>query len=230
MKKDWLIFLTIVVVIIMALISFYFYQKNHKIATIQNTPASSQITASQISTPATTTNIIIEPTLSQTQTNALAKPVVDFKARITKKPFGIYITPETSPVQPEKFSGYHNAVDVEYGDVSDDVEIHAAYDGTVIYSGYVSGYGGFVAIQHDFNGEKIISIYGHLDPDSQVDNGAKVIKGDKIGILGEAYSNQTDGERKHLHFAIIKGEKLDFRGYVQSESELSLWQNPLDYF
>ena len=36
--------------------------------------------------------------------------------RITKKPFGIFITTQNSPVQPERFSGYHTGVDVEYKD------------------------------------------------------------------------------------------------------------------
>jgi hypothetical protein len=36
------------------------------------------------------------------------------KAGLQKKPFGIYITPENSPVQPENFTGYHTGIDVEY--------------------------------------------------------------------------------------------------------------------
>jgi len=47
----------------------------------------------------------------------LVLPVNQFFARITKKPFGVYITPETSPVQPEKFTGYHTGVDVEFVDL-----------------------------------------------------------------------------------------------------------------
>ena len=41
------------------------------------------------------------------------QPTYEFKNRITKKPYGIFITPQTSPVQPDKFTGFHNAVDIE---------------------------------------------------------------------------------------------------------------------
>jgi hypothetical protein len=44
-------------------------------------------------------------------------PVPGFPEEITKKPFGIFINPETSPVQPERFRGYHTGVDVEVVDV-----------------------------------------------------------------------------------------------------------------
>jgi len=45
--------------------------------------------------------------------------------------------------------------------------------------------------------------------------------------LGKGYSDETDGERKHLHFAIHKGTKIDVRGYVQTKGELQDWLNPL---
>lgn len=222
MKKHLKI-ITIIIILIAVIVSFYFFQKNRKIVTVQNLLTSSRTTTNTTAESTSTTT-------TTTPTSQLAKPVADFKTRITKKPFGIYITPKTSPVQPEKFSGYHNAVDVEHGDINSDVDVFAVYDGQIIYSGFINGYGGFVAISHDFEDEKIISIYGHLNPDNLTANNYEVKKGDKIGILGNAYSRQTDGERKHLHFAILKGENLDFRGYVPKESELSLWLNPLDFY
>lgn len=62
-------------------------------------------------------------------------PINDFFQRITKKPFGIFITPKNSPVQPEKFMGYHTGVDIEYGDITGDVPVYAIANGQVIYSG-----------------------------------------------------------------------------------------------
>ena len=155
-----------------------------------------------------------------------AFPVDNFFPRLTKKPFGIYITPKNSPVQPEKFTGYHTGDDIEYGDVTGEVKVFAIADGQVIYSGWVSGYGGFLAIQNTY----FISVYGHLNPTSLVKKDTIVKKGQVVGILGNAYSQQTDGERKHLHFGIIKGNKLDFRGYVQNPTELSLWIDPASLF
>jgi murein DD-endopeptidase MepM/ murein hydrolase activator NlpD len=169
--------------------------------------------------------ILITPTITQSLNN-LAYPIAEFKKRLTKKFFGTYVTPQNSPIYPEKFTGFHTGVDVEYGDITTDVPVYSIADGEVIYSGYVSGYGGFIAIQYP----QYIGIYGHLKPSSLIVNKSIVKKGDKIAVLGQAYSTETDGERRHLHFAILKGTKLDFRGYVQNQSELSLWIDPLTLY
>jgi hypothetical protein len=57
-----------------------------------------------------------------------------------------------------------------------------------------------------------------------------VRQGELVGNLGKGYSSQTDGERKHLHLAFLKGDQLDFRGYVQKETDLSRWSDPLSIF
>ncbi|MCX6726340.1 MAG: M23 family metallopeptidase [Candidatus Shapirobacteria bacterium] len=157
-------------------------------------------------------------------------PIADFKNRITKKFFGTFVTPQNSPVSPEKFRGFHTGVDVEYGDITAEEQVKNIANGQIIYSGLVSGYGGFVAEQITINSQPFIAIYGHLRPSSLIKNNSKVNAGDQIGVLGTAYSVETDGERRHLHFALLKGTKLDFRGYVQSQSELSLWSDPLTLF
>ena len=161
---------------------------------------------------------------------SLVEPVAEFKARITKKPFGIYITPETSPVQPEKFTGYHNAVDVEYEDVAGDVPVRAISEGEVVVSRTASGYGGVMVVRHTINGEKKLVLYGHLDPKSTKPVGATVTRGEQIAILGGHKSAETDGERKHLHFAILAKSTVDLRGYVQNKSELSGWHDPLTFY
>lgn len=163
--------------------------------------------------------------------NNAVKPIAEFDERITKKPFGIYITPKDSPVQPEKFTGYHTGVDVEYGDMPDtDIPVYAIADGQVVRSGWVSGYGGMVAIRHNINDKNYIVIYGHLNPDTLPKNGATVTAGEQIGILGKGYSHQTDGERKHLHFAIYTGTDINVAGYVSSQKELSKWLDPIKFF
>jgi murein DD-endopeptidase MepM/ murein hydrolase activator NlpD len=198
---------SILIIVVLVLIGFFLFRKP---------PSTPPITV----LPSPTS----EP--SPTPSSQYTFPIADFFPRITKKPFGIYITPQNSPVQPEKFTGYHTGTDIEYGDVTGNVPVYAIADGQVIYSGWVKGYGGFLAIQHpDF-----IATYGHLNPTSLVKSGTKVTKGQNIAILGNAYSTQTDGERKHLHFGILKGSKLDFRGYIQIQSELSLWLDPVSLF
>jgi murein DD-endopeptidase MepM/ murein hydrolase activator NlpD len=155
-------------------------------------------------------------------------PVAEFEERITRKPFGIYITPETSPVQPERFSGYHTGVDVEYEDVKDEVPVLAVCDGEVVSADWVSGYGGTVILKCDFNDQALFLVYGHLDPASFISQD-EVKKGDQIAILGKGQTRATDFERKHLHFAVKKGE-LDLRGYVSKEEALNQWLNPIAFF
>lgn len=164
------------------------------------------------------------------QTTSLIEPIAEFKSRITKKPFGIFITPQNSPVQPEKFSGYHTGVDVEYADVSADVPVKAIADGVVERSSTISGYGGVVVMRHTIDGQDRLALYGHLEPQSMVKNNTRVQAGETIGRLGDDKSSETDGERKHLHFAILQGTTVDLRGYVTNQSELTKWLDPLSLF
>lgn len=158
-------------------------------------------------------------------------PVKNFREGITKKPFGIFITPQSSPVSPERFRGYHTGVDVEQ-DQSNDVTIpiYAITDGKIIYSGWVAGYGGVAGIVFSRDGKNYFAIYGHLNVDTILKSGAKVAKGEIIGYLGKGYSRETDFERRHLHFGIIAGEKFDLRGYVKNKEELTGWVDPVKFF
>ncbi len=164
----------------------------------------------------------------------LEEPVAGFKERITKKPFGIYITPETSPVQPDKFTGYHVGVDAEFTDTQEDVPVVAVADGIILVRAYAPGYGGVVVVRHILNGVPVLALYGHLDPASFLPSAiSQVTAGSQIGILGDDHSEETDGTRKHLHFSLQldrDDEKIDFRGYVKTEEELSNWLNPLDLY
>lgn len=170
------------------------------------------------------------PSVSPSPTNALIEPIADFKARITKKTFGLYVSPQNSPVSPEKFTGYHTGVDVEYEDVTVDVPVSAVSDGTVVLARTASGYGGVVVINFQLEGTDHTAVYGHLRPSSLPEVGQVVHKGEQLGLLGTGYSTETDGERKHLHFAILADNRIDLRGYVQSQSELSGWLDPLSFY
>jgi murein DD-endopeptidase MepM/ murein hydrolase activator NlpD len=155
-------------------------------------------------------------------------PIAEFEKRITKKPFGIYITPQNSPVQPERFTGYHTGVDVEYEDVTTEVPVFAVNDGELVLAKWVSGYGGTIVLKSHIEDQEVYVLYGHLDLQSLTEN-VQVEKGEPIAVLGKGQSQEKDFERKHLHFAIIKN-KLDLRGYVKEEKELSGWYNPLDFY
>ena len=84
-----------------------------------------------------------------------------------------------------------------------------------------------IAIQHIINNQKVIGIYGHVNPSSLPKVSVKVIAGQQIGILGKGGSNETDGERKHLHFGLVKGTTVNLLGYVKNTSQLSAWIDPL---
>lgn len=67
-------------------------------------------------------------------------------------------------------------------------------------------------------------IYGHLKLASIKSSlGQELAQGQQIGILGKGYGQETDGERKHLHLSIHKGETVDIKGYVQNPEELNNW-------
>jgi len=153
--------------------------------------------------------------------------------RVTKKPFGIFITPEGSPVSPERFRGYHTGADFEVFDGEDEksIELPALCDGTVIYANRVSGYGGVLIQTCDINGETVTVLYGHISVASvELEKGDRVEKGDTIGVLGKGFSGETDGERPHLHLSIHKGTDIELKGYVQSEEELNAWMDPMTLF
>jgi len=121
-------------------------------------------------------------------------------------------------------------VDVEYGDATGTVPVMAIADGQVVFSGWVSGYGGIVIIKHLINNQNYLVLYGHLNLDSLPAKDSAVKAGQQIGVLGQSGTAQTDGERKHLHFIVYTGTDLNFKGYVQNKEELKKWIDPLVLF
>jgi len=149
--------------------------------------------------------------------------------RITKKPFGIYITPKTSPIQPERFSGFHTGADFEiFADETEaDVAIRALCSGFVKAARWVSGYGGVVVQECTLAGQQVTVLYGHLNIASvQRKIGGSFQEGELMGSLGKGYSSETDGERKHLHLSIHKGTAIAYQGYVSSKDQLDDWLDP----
>ena len=99
---------------------------------------------------------------------------------------------------------YHSGMDigVDYG-----TPIHAADSGTVIYSGWISGYGNAVIIDH---GGGMQTLYGH-NQSLNVSEGQSVSKGDVIAFAGST-GNSTG---PHCHFEVeINGQAVDPMGYL----------------
>lgn len=213
MKKIGWIILIIILIILVGGLDWYICRRNRNQS------------LNQISTdiPATQSSI----TNNQSLNTNFNLPVTNFKTGQTKKVFGQYITPQNSPVQPEKFTGYHTGVDIEQAQDNTDVPVYAISDGTVRFVGFISGYGGVIVIQFSYQNQTYTALYGHVRLSSAViKSGDLVTNNQQLAILGLPNSTETDGERKHLHFAIHKSTTIEYSGYVQNQSELSNWIDP----
>ena len=160
----------------------------------------------------------------------LSLPFSDALSRITKKPFGIYITPKNSPVTPEKFTGWHPGADFEIfpGEENKNISVFAICEGKLLVKEFGRGYGGMLVELCSIDGEPVTVVYGHLKLESVAFKiGYNIVAGAVIGILGKGFTSETDYERKHLHLGIHKGSAVDTRGYVASESELINWIDPI---
>lgn len=132
---------------------------------------------------------------------------------------------------PNRFYGYHAGSDLEISpeELKKDVPIYAVSSGTIVFVGPVSGYGGLILEKID--NEDLTALYGHLKlTGSRLKTGDHVDLGQVISYLGNAFSSETGGERKHLHFAIYKGHDLYFRGYEDNKKALNeKWLDPLTF-
>ncbi len=106
---------------------------------------------------------------------------------------------------------FHAGIDIDgYG--CDGAAIVAAGSGTVIFSGYSSGYGNYVMIDH---GGGYVTLYAHMSGNA-VSEGQWVSAGQCVGYMG-ATGNASG---THLHFEIrINGSTVDpagwFPGYMK---------------
>ncbi len=171
-----------------------------------------------------TSHIAIET--PEDKNGLIPEPINNAQARVTKKPFGIKISPENSPVTPERFYGYHTGVDFEIfsGEEESDISIYTICTGPLTFKRHANGYGGVAVQQCTLDNSDVIVIYGHLKLSSiYAELNQTLNQGQQIGILGQGYSKETDGERKHLHLGIRKGKIINLLGYVRDPGRLDEW-------
>lgn len=99
---------------------------------------------------------------------------------------------------------FHSGLDIggDYG-----MPIYAAASGTVIYAGWISGYGNAVIIDH---GGGVTTLYGHNDS-LNVSEGENVVQGQVIAMCGST-GNSTG---PHCHFEVREnGEPVSPYGYL----------------
>lgn len=225
-KKQILILAIALVSLLLAAEAVWFFYNYQE--TTRSTPAVSE---QQSDTSNNQTNTTPEAEVPAAAT--LYFPMTNFDDRITVRWYGKLVR-ATDTVSPcgAPFSGYHDADDLEVtpSEVNADVPVYAVADGVVKQRGSVSGYGGLLVLGVTLDGQDYTVYYGHIDLGSSAwQVGESVKAGQRLANLGSECSIQTDGERKHLHFAIRKGATVDVRGYVPTLSELSAWVNPKVY-
>jgi murein DD-endopeptidase MepM/ murein hydrolase activator NlpD len=85
--------------------------------------------------------------------------------------------------------------------------IFAVADGVVTAAEFGGGYGQYVYIEHEINGQTVLSVYAHMQRNSSpLRVGERVQVGDFIGLVG----NTGTSTGPHLHLEIrINGEYVD---------------------
>lgn len=144
----------------------------------------------------------------------LAASTVSVPLPVTRDDFALsYYTPVQWPVNPgspvsSQFgyriapcggcSSQHSGVDFTpgYG-----TPVHAIADGVVVSLPMSGGLGTHVFIEHDIDGQTVVSSYGHLVSGSAAPIGATVSRGEVIGRVG----NTGASTGAHLHFSIFLG-------------------------
>lgn len=135
------------------------------------------------------------------RSNAIGKvfstPSTSSNASPSRAGSGTMIWPTDLRIITQYYGARHTGIDV---DCKFDNNNYAADDGIVSYSGWKSGYGYTVEINH---GNGLWTRYGH-HAKLYVSGGQQVTKGQSIGLCGTTgYSTGT-----HLHFEVFSGSAM----------------------
>jgi murein DD-endopeptidase MepM/ murein hydrolase activator NlpD len=117
--------------------------------------------------------------------------------------------PRKHPVK--KTTKHHNGIDIG---VPDGTDVYSVLDGEVVRSDMrdKKGYGNFIIVKHNVDGETLFSCYAHLTK-RLVDVGDKVSKGEKIAESGGGQGLDKGAgisTGPHLHFEIRKSINGDW--------------------
>lgn len=227
--KKW--FVLVILLAVLGIIFFVFTSK-YPSAVSRETSTKQSASTFKKNSPAAQSTFLKTAATSPNSADSFVPPLPNAGKRVTKKPFGIYITPATSPVQPERFTGYHTGADFEIfpNELNAVVPVAAVCNGKLLVKEWASGYGGVAVESCTLNNQPITVIYGHLNIASVKPAVGEIMQaGQPFADLGANKSQQTDGERKHLHLGFHKGTSINILGYVQNKSELQNWINPCLY-
>ena len=107
--------------------------------------------------------------------------------------------PACTKINQYYLSGSHLGIDVDSAVQAQTGDaVVAVQTGTVVYSGWLSGYGYVVYINSVYNGQPIQTRYAHLDSAPLVSAGNTVGVGQRIGYMGSTGTSSG----VHLHFEV----------------------------
>ncbi|MFH1282843.1 MAG: M23 family metallopeptidase [bacterium] len=107
----------------------------------------------------------------------------------------------------KKIQSYHKGIDLS---AAKGTKVYAANDGKVVLAHYLALSGFVVAIDH---GQEVISLYKHLSK-INVEEGKKVLKGEVVGLSGEA--GLSTGP--HLHWELrVHGVPVEPFSWLSNE-------------
>lgn len=103
----------------------------------------------------------------------------------------------------------HNGLDIAQPGSALNKPIFAARSGKVVAAGPASGFGNWIVLQHEVDGTRYDTVYGHMYNDGVlVRQGDTVQAGQEIGKIGN--NGQSTGP--HLHFEVWQGGHQSFAG------------------
>ncbi len=224
-KRGGILLIFLVVIACICLTMYTLYDRLKTTSREETKSTSGQIVSST-NTPPDSNDLASSTESIKAEGASVHWPMERALERITKKPFGLHVRPTDSPVSPERFSGYHTAVDFEVfsDEATAAVSVNAICSGPIRVKRTATGYGGVLVQECHIAAQAVTVIYGHLKLTSiQKQVGNELQRGETFAVLGAGESAETGGERKHLHLGIHKGTVIDIRGYVASAAQLNEW-------
>lgn len=158
----------------------------------------------------------VTPTI--TSSNDTLRLVSPLPGGIINSPYGMRLHPKY------KVMKMHNGIDMKMANRSV-VDVVAAADGEVIFTGTLGGYGKHVKVKHSDSAGKTIAIttYSHLN-DIYVSSGQKLMAGQKLGKEGTTGASTGN----HLHFEVKtpEGKFLDPAPFLKGGATVANKTNP----
>ncbi len=106
----------------------------------------------------------------------------------------------------------HKSMDL----TSSDGFVYSVLDGSVLDVGYNYMEGQYIIVQHK---DGFVSTYASLGKDVLVQKGDKITAGQKLGVVSQTATNESDMDA-HLHFTLkLNDKKVDPNNYIEFQNK-----------